>query len=110
MKTIYISNDGKEFYNKEECLNHETDLDLANRVLNTTLFDGAPAKSVREYLSKLLTMIIDEKEGFDGKRPFGNSDWFDNDLLSPLSIEFPEYDEAHLENLIIFSLKKVFNG
>ena len=31
--------------------------------------------SIKKYLKKLLKKVILETEGFDGKRPFGNSDW-----------------------------------
>jgi len=31
--------------------------------------------TVRHYLYTLLKTLWHEKEGFDGKRPFGNSDW-----------------------------------
>lgn len=31
--------------------------------------------TVRTYLHKLLSTLWDEQEGFNGKRPFGNSGW-----------------------------------
>lgn len=31
--------------------------------------------TVREYLKELLKALWEEKEGFSGKRPFGNSGW-----------------------------------
>lgn len=37
--------------------------------------DAGDNLSIREYLSKLLLGVWDEGEGFDGKRPFGNSGW-----------------------------------
>lgn len=37
--------------------------------------DAGDNLSIREYLSKLLLGVWDEGEGFDGKRPFGNSSW-----------------------------------
>jgi len=37
--------------------------------------NDAKATSVRDYLKKLLTLVWQEGEGFDGKRPFGNSGW-----------------------------------
>lgn len=43
------------------------------------------AKTVREYLLRLLMTLIEEGESFSGKRPFGNSDW-DWDLAAPLGI------------------------
>lgn len=38
--------------------------------------NDADAKTIKEYLLKLLTGVIVEEEGFSGKRPFGNSGWF----------------------------------
>lgn len=37
--------------------------------------NDAYAATVREYLVALLAAVWDEGEGFDGKRPFGNSGW-----------------------------------
>ena len=45
--------------------------------------------TLREYFKKLLTTLWKEKEGFSGKRPFGNSGWqydvykalIENDLM-----------------------------
>lgn len=31
--------------------------------------------SIKEYFHELLKVLWDEKEGFSGKRPFGNSGW-----------------------------------
>lgn len=39
--------------------------------------------TIRDYLRQLLTTLWVEKEGFSGKRPFGNSDW-EYDLYFPL--------------------------
>jgi hypothetical protein len=39
--------------------------------------------TVREYLRSLLSTLWAEKEGFSGKRPFGNSGW-DFDLIAGL--------------------------
>lgn len=46
-------------------------------VLNASLPEGndAGAATVRDYLIKLLALVWAEDEGFDGKRPFGNSGW-----------------------------------
>jgi hypothetical protein len=35
----------------------------------------AGAKNIKEYLQALLTTLWKDKEGFTGKRPFGNSSW-----------------------------------
>jgi hypothetical protein len=37
--------------------------------------NDAGASSVGEYLIKLLAKVWEEQDNFDGKRPFGNSDW-----------------------------------
>ncbi len=37
--------------------------------------NDADAATIGEYLSKLLELVWIEDEGFDGKRPFGNSGW-----------------------------------
>lgn len=35
----------------------------------------ALAPSVRDYLKELLFLLWEQKESFNGKRPFGNSGW-----------------------------------
>lgn len=45
--------------------------------------NDAEAATVREYLINLLLAVWDEGEGFNGKRPFGNSGW-EMDLIVPL--------------------------
>lgn len=37
--------------------------------------DAGSQLTVREYFRELLTTLWEEKEGFSGKRPFGNSGW-----------------------------------
>lgn len=37
--------------------------------------NDAHADTVGEYLTALLTVLWEEGESFDAKRPFGNSDW-----------------------------------
>lgn len=37
--------------------------------------NDARATTIRDYLVKLLSRVWDDGEGFDGKRPFGNSSW-----------------------------------
>jgi hypothetical protein len=37
--------------------------------------NDAEAKTVGDYLRKLLKLVWHDEEGFDGKRPFGNSGW-----------------------------------
>lgn len=45
--------------------------------------NDADASTVREYLAKLAELVVVEDEGFDGKRPFGNSGWT-SELYVPL--------------------------
>ena len=45
--------------------------------------NDAGAKTIRGYLKALLKELIEEEEGFSGKRPFGNSGWI-CDLETPL--------------------------
>lgn len=37
--------------------------------------NDAGAKTVRQYFLKLLLTLVQDGEGFSGKRPFGNSGW-----------------------------------
>ena len=37
--------------------------------------DAGSQITIREYFRELLTTLWEEKEGFSGKRPFGNSGW-----------------------------------
>lgn len=37
--------------------------------------NDAKAKTIGEYLKKLLVTLWDEEDNFSGKRPFGNSGW-----------------------------------
>ena len=45
--------------------------------------DAGDNLTIRDYLMALLEMLWHEKEGFSGKRPFGNSGW-EYELVSPL--------------------------
>jgi len=45
--------------------------------------NDAQAKTIRQYFKLLLIRLIEEKEGFSGKHPFGNSGWA-YDLYAPL--------------------------
>ena len=45
--------------------------------------NDANAKTIREYLGRLLLALWNEGEGFSGKRPLGNSGW-ENELYLPL--------------------------
>lgn len=37
--------------------------------------NGAGEKTVKGYLKRLLMSVVQDQEGFSGKRPFGNSGW-----------------------------------
>lgn len=53
-------------------------------ILNLKMDENdAEAETVGEYLKALLLTLWDEKESFDGKRPFGNSGW-EYELYRPL--------------------------
>lgn len=47
------------------------------------LLNDADASTFRDYFKKLLTTLIEEEEGFCGKRPLGNSGW-KNELYESL--------------------------
>lgn len=53
-------------------------------ILNIEMQENdAGAKTIGEYVAKLACGVIVETEGFSGKRPFGNSGWY-NGLVEPL--------------------------
>lgn len=60
--------------------------------------------SVRFYLISLLLLLWQEGEGFSSKRPFGNSNWYD-DLREPIDrvlggFNVEDYDDI-VEELIL---------
>lgn len=49
---------------------------IGEEVLDTKMVrNDARAKTVRDYLKRLLKEVWEEEECFNGKRPFGNSGW-----------------------------------
>ena len=46
--------------------------------------NDANARTVGDYLRRLLLELLTERDGFTGKRPFGNSGWFSGDLVAAL--------------------------
>jgi hypothetical protein len=81
--------------------------------------NDAHVKTIREYLAKLLTKVIDDGECFSGKRPFGNSGW-ENELHFPLvqaglvkgAIEdgyLEDHDKAAAHKLILDVIGQVFS-
>lgn len=80
--------------------------------------NDARVKTVREYLQRLLTKVLEEGESFSGKRPFGNSSWR-WELHFPLvqaglakgSIEdgcLEDYDKRKADKLIAEAIKHLF--
>ena len=47
-------------------------IDIANIPMQD---NDADAKTVKDYLKKLLLTLWEKQDGFSGKRPFGNSGW-----------------------------------
>ena len=56
----------------------------AREILNLDIGDNdSGERTVGGYLRKLLRDVWIEQEGFNGKRPFGNSGW-DRDIKAPM--------------------------
>lgn len=77
------------------------DANTARRVLDLPLpTNDAGAATVRDYLIGLLALVWEHEQGFNGKRPFGNSGW-QYDIYVPLVRAgilpgtFNEYDELN---------------
>lgn len=65
-------------------------------LLNTPLPDNdAYAETIRTYLKKLLILVWIEEEGFDGKRPFGNSGW-QWEVVEVVQNKYPDQDANEL--------------
>ena len=65
-------------------MSEEITRDEIRQVLDLELGDNDSGEAtVRGYLLKLLAKVWIEDEGFDGKRPFGNSSW-DYDIKVPM--------------------------
>lgn len=86
--------------------------------------NDADAKTIREYLKRLLSKVITEEEGFDGKRPFGNSGWLGelgytlamNDIIARRIRTFDyegdrlvqyEYDNRDARQLILEAINRL---
>ena len=49
---------------------------MTSQILDLPMSDNdAGAKTVREYLQHLLLTLWQKRDGFNGKKPFGNSGW-----------------------------------
>ena len=73
----------------------------ARQVLDLALPDNdSGTDTVRGYLTALLALVWEHEQGFNGKRPFGNSGWQD-DLYAPLVraglVEGSFDEDGHLE-------------
>jgi hypothetical protein len=70
--------------------------------------NDANAKTVRDYMKALLTQVITQKEGFSGKRPFGNSAW-EYDMHEALfRSKLVEWDDDQTaEKMIIEAIKEM---
>lgn len=72
--------------------------------------NDAGAKTIGEYLEKLLLTLWVEEEGFSGKRPFGNSGW-KYDVYSALvsaDVVFGKFDEeGYLEDVDSISADRI---
>ncbi len=84
---------------------------IGNAVLACPMGENdAEAGTVGEYLVKLLRLVWEEEEGFDGKRPFGNSGWksevykalVEANLIKGKMTDgyLEDYDEAEADKLI----------
>jgi len=52
--------------------------------------NDAGVRTVGEYLKTLLIKVWREEEGFDGKRPFGNSSWQDEVYVALIKADLLE--------------------
>lgn len=91
--------------------------DEVNTILNLPIEHGnnAGAITTGDYLYRLLANLIHDPEGFNGKRPFGDSGWL-HDLYRPLvkaglvegryNEEFDDLDDVNDEkaNQLLFEL------
>lgn len=87
-------------------------------------FRDCSAKNLRGYFHQLLCTLWDQGEGFDGKRPFGNSGW-DMDICICLVatgalsgtltyyngyLEDYEYDQSLAYKLVFRLIDFIFTG
>lgn len=73
------------------------------RILDLPMEDNdTGAKTVREYLKELLSQVWGEREGFSGKRPFGNSGWegeLEAALVSAGAVDGVLDEDGYLESV-----------
>jgi hypothetical protein len=70
-------------------------------------FDGVV--SYREYFKELLRAVWLEEEGFDGKRPFGNSGWQCDPIDGLIEGGFAK-TEKQAEKLILKMIEDLCSG
>ncbi len=95
----------------------------AMSILDLPMKDNdARVETVGEYLSELLRILWIEEEGFNGKRPFGNSGWQSEvyDTLASSGVikaenvsdddeyEEWEYDTHEAEMIVLDAIKELF--
>lgn len=88
---------------------------VGEAILDLKMGDNdAVAKTVRDYLQRLLRGVWVDGEGFDGKRPFGNLGWQNevykvlvaNELIDGDSDGCP-YDYDLAEELILLAIDEM---
>lgn len=77
--------------------------------------DFGPYMTVRKYFAKIALAVVEDGEGFSGKRPFGNSGWLQSDVCYPIAERhYPEseVDERvdEIERLVIAAFTAEVNG
>ena len=85
-------------------------------MLYLTLQDSE--ETIADYLRKLLITLIKEKQDFNSKRPFGNSDWvydlyyplIENNFISGKIVDgyIEEVDTEKADQLIINFIEGIF--
>lgn len=79
--------------------------------------NDANAKTIKSYLKKLLKLVWSEEQGFNGKRPFGNSGWQYEVYIALVKAELVdgtfdeweevEVDEREADKLILEAIKSL---
>ena len=58
--------------------------ELATKIINTSIDCELGETTIGGYLCELLITLLNKRESFNGKRPFGNSGW-ENYLLEAMA-------------------------
>jgi hypothetical protein len=75
MKHIYITDDGNEFDNELDALDHEQSLKADPSILDISYEGTIGTTTIKDTLCMLLCSLITEGERFNSKRPLGSSGW-----------------------------------